>query len=120
MKKRNKVIKFFHKIEDYLVEKINSKPLTKSRERAFKSRIRFFFSDEFDESSSFSLALRRLGITDLKFREYKEYYHITITLIRPGYLIGKGGSTIEKLKLSLSNMYNKKVEIHIIESKLWY
>ena len=47
------------------------------------------------------------------------YINITITLDRPGLLIGKAGSTYDLLLKYLEDTLSSKIHIHIIESKLW-
>jgi ribosomal protein S3 len=64
--------------------------------------------------------LGSLGITDMKFRKFKSKILLTITLERPGLLIGRYGKTIDALKKRLSDLKNFPVEIFIIESRLWY
>lgn len=59
-----------------------------------------------------------LGITNIEFKFNKDLLVMTITLLRPGLLIGRHGETIDKLSEYLSNG-KKPVKIHIIESKLW-
>ena len=59
-----------------------------------------------------------LGITNIEFHFEKDLLILSITLLRPGLLIGKGGRTIDKLSEHL-NGSKKPVKIHIIESKLW-
>lgn len=43
--------------------------------------------------------------------------NVTIHTAKPGMVIGKGGSEVENLRVTLSNMTNKKVHINIAEVK---
>jgi ribosomal protein S3 len=43
-----------------------------------------------------------------------------IQMHRPGLLIGKGGSFLDKLEKRLEKYYKKKVDIYIEENPLWY
>lgn len=45
---------------------------------------------------------------------------IMIQMHRPGLLIGKGGSFLDKLEKRLEKYYKKKVDIYIEENPLWY
>lgn len=65
------------------------------------------------------IAIGHMEITDLQFA-FKEngLIELTVTLGRPGLLIGKGGRTIDALEEYLSDADNK-VKILIIESTLW-
>jgi ribosomal protein S3 len=61
----------------------------------------------------------QLGITDIKVKDNKSNIIITITLLRPGLLIGKAGCEIDNLTKKLTEWMNKPVTIKIIESRLW-
>lgn len=56
--------------------------------------------------------LASLQITDAKINGNV----VTITLGRPGLLIGKAGTTIDTVADSLSMRFNKPIRIHIVES----
>ena len=58
--------------------------------------------------------LNELGITDISLKNGV----LAITLLRPGLLIGKKGSTIDQLQKYLSED-KALLKIKIIESKLW-
>jgi ribosomal protein S3 len=62
----------------------------------------------------------RLEITavDVKIKRHK--ITVTVTLGRPGLLIGKAGRTIDALKAYLEKIAEREVEIKIKESKLWW
>ena len=93
-----------------------AKRISQRQQSFYKGTIRCFFDDNDNLPNLISL-----GITNLKFRKIKNQIEITITLERPGLLIGKGGSTINKLSEFLSNCPRDylPVKINIIESKLW-
>lgn len=61
-----------------------------------------------------------LEITDVDVKIKKKLVTVTVTLGRPGLLIGKMGKTIDALKEYLENMIERDVEILIKESKLWW
>ena len=63
--------------------------------------------------------LKSLEITNIKVNNKKLKIIITITLTRPGILIGKGGSEIDNLTQYISEYMDKPVIINIIESRLW-
>lgn len=98
--------------------------LSPKEEAHYKSMIRVFFNGVKDENGSTYIPskgccnLDTLGITNLHFKNLKGKIILTITLERPGLLIGKSGSIIRKLVEYLS--IDKPVEIKIIESKLWW
>jgi ribosomal protein S3 len=62
--------------------------------------------------------IRSLQITDVKV-EIKKQVHITITLARPGLLIGEAGKTIDDITAILSDYYSRTVIIHIKESHIF-
>lgn len=93
-----------------------------------KRKIKFFFRtffegyvDEVDFyiEPTIKMELCKLEITDLSFKFKKDYIQLTVTLGRPGLLVGRYGSTIDNLMSSLTSYVGKKVKIYIIESKLW-
>jgi predicted RNA-binding protein Jag len=59
------------------------------------------------------------GITNLGFKKFKDRIKMTITLERPGLLIGKAGKTIDGLTAYLTRLSDFPVKIEIKESKLW-
>lgn len=79
-----------------------------------KTCIYYFFNEVHDLPH-----LTALGIKDIKVKETKQHYDVIIDLERPGLLIGKGGETIKKLELRLTNFLGKKTKIKIIENKFW-
>ncbi len=58
-------------------------------------------------------------ISDIKTEDESNTVIVTITLGRPGVLIGKGGRTIDSLKEHLTKHFQKNTEIRIIETTLW-
>jgi hypothetical protein len=74
------------------------------------------FEDEVEPQSN--LSTFSLGITNFEFEFKSNLLVMTVTLLRPGLLIGKRGSTIEGLTKYLTSE-NEPVEIKIKESKLW-
>ena len=81
----------------------------------------YFFGEQ-DDSFIWSLSkvkTYQLGITKIKVNNKKSKVIITITLVRPGLIIGVKGSEIDNLIKKLSEWLNKPVEIKIIESRLW-
>ena len=88
------------------------------REAALKKKvcrtIRTFF-----EYSDFNVSLISMGITDVSVEQNKKEMKITITLERPGLLIGKKGRVIDALETYLKDAFDTTVSIIIEESKLW-
>lgn len=82
------------------------------RQKRVRRAIGFYF-DEHDIYRSV------LEITDIQSKFKSNEIIITITLGRPGLLIGKGGKDIDKLTKYLTRRFDKEVQIKIIESKLW-
>ena len=96
--------------------------LSKKDKTAYKWAIQTFFVGNFHEKIEpvVFVNLMEAGITNFDFAEYDDKVVITITLIRPGLLIGKAGSTLKKLEEHLSNRaINKSVKISVIESDVW-
>ena len=58
-----------------------------------------------------------LGVTNFRMSIRKGVRHVTVTLERPGILIGKSGSTINGVEKQMSQYM--PTEIHIVESRLW-
>jgi predicted RNA-binding protein YlqC (UPF0109 family) len=86
-----------------------------------KSLFRAFFEgwDGNGTDAKTTLKVSQLEITNLDFKITDEKLTLTVTLGRPGLLIGKGGSTIDALAKFLSTG-SLPVDIRIIESKLWH
>jgi len=107
------MVRFF---KNFFKEK--GKKLSSSKEMSYKFHIRSFFDGSEYVEPMVNVSLSSLGITNLSFRKFKKEIVITITLERPGLLIGKGGSTINRLESYLSTP-ELPVNIEIIESRLW-
>jgi hypothetical protein len=88
-------------------------------EKKVKHAILNFFNYFDDTTTTSSVSIADLQITDLRIKEKKEVVVINIVLCRPALLIGKKGETINNLVRSLRIYLNKNVEIKIVESKLW-
>lgn len=86
-----------------------------------KSLFRAFFEgwDGDGSDAQVPLLISQLQITNLEFDIKPEKIILTVTLCRPGLLIGKAGRTIDALTKWLSER-NQEVEIKIVESKLWH
>lgn len=56
----------------------------------------------------------QLGITKVDFRGIV----VSVTLTRPGLLIGRRGENIDKLTAYLSDELNRKIELKIIEDRI--
>ena len=66
------------------------------------------------------IPVSRFGITDFDFNFNKNYLIWKIVLTYPGFLIGKGGKTIDGLREYLnSSNENWRITITLEESKLW-
>lgn len=121
-----KQIKLFFRYLYWLFIAEKPKKITANQERSYKIGFRFFFEGIKDEQGiyvepSIDIPVRNFGITNFKFERFKEYLLITITLERPGILIGKRGHVIDELKKYLSTRELKMpVKFNLIESKIWY
>ncbi len=85
--------------------------------RTVKSRLRFWFEDDYMYCGQPTLP--QLGITNIDVNDKKSILRISVTLERPGVLIGAQGRTINALEEYLSGQFHKPVKIHIIESIIW-
>ena len=102
-----------NKIKRYFERKKRKQELRSITPKKVRRLINQFFENE-------SIVRQSLEITDVVVKNKRSYVEVTITLGRPGLLIGKGGSTIDALILYLERVLEKKFEIKIIESKLWW
>lgn len=112
-------------MEDYFI-RLNRKnhielfSKEEGKKRELKNAFRLYF--EGIESMKIEpiepMSVFKLGITDIQFEFKPEVIEMTITLERPGLLIGKGGRTIDGVTEFLSKK-DTPVKIKIIESKLW-
>lgn len=113
------------KLIEYL---LNEKHYTEEQIKAinkFKIAFKTFFEGAYgiDQIYDTPMSILNFGITNLKFDFPNNDMVITITLERPGMLIGKGGHTIDSLtkhlnEWSFENDF-ENVKINIVESKLW-
>ncbi len=60
-------------------------------------------------------ALSRAGVANVHIERSKNQLIITITAARPGVIIGRGGSGIERLRLELGKLTNAKLQLNIEE-----
>lgn len=71
----------------------------------------------FDNGKGYSI-IRRMGIMGIDIDTQNEnFVTVTITLKRPGMLIGKGGSNINELESQLSYLFNRETKVKINEVK---
>lgn len=117
MKKIKKIKKA---ILNFIKWNIIGKSLSKKQQYHLKMHFRSFFEGYGDYIEPVTpICITVFGITNFRFREFKDKIVFEITLERPGILIGKGGRVIDSIKESLSSRFTCPVEIEIIESKLW-
>ncbi|MDD4689128.1 MAG: 30S ribosomal protein S3 [Eubacteriales bacterium] len=57
------------------------------------------------------------GISRIEIEKKANKVSVFIHTAKPGFIIGKGGSEIEKLKASVSNLVGKDVNVNIVEIK---
>jgi ribosomal protein S3 len=96
------------------------KPLKPRDESKYKCWLRNFFESTEYSTANVPMSISTLGITHLKFRQMKSgTVEITITLVRPGLIIGKAGKTIDSLTEYLS-VGEVPVHINVVESRLWH
>jgi len=97
--------------------------------KSLKNTFRLFFEGWDDAMDNFGsglgmdpvvdIPISKLGITDIQFNETEEHTSMTITLERPGLLIGRAGQTIDAVTAYLSENHDRPVKVLIIESRLW-
>lgn len=92
----------------------------KEQIRKLKSLFRTFFEGCYEVEPLYEdgFPVSQMEITDLSFAFKDGLTEMTVTLCRPGLLIGKAGRTINELEKVLSEP-DQKVKILIVESKLW-
>ena len=88
-------------------------------QRELKTSFRIFF-EGYDETDIpvIPVQICRFEITNITFEKVNGIIEMSITLVKPGLLIGKAGSTIDALKSYLSTD-KRPVKVNIIESDLW-
>lgn len=96
--------------------------------RSIRTRTSYAIKGYFDGHNTYevddlpvekNLSTATLGITNLRYRQFKNHLLIEITLQRPGLLIGKGGRTIDKFTEYLTDVLDTKITLSIVESRLW-
>jgi len=65
------------------------------------------------------LDVYRMQFTKIAAKEFKDRIDIKVSLCRPGFFIGKGGSVINAVEAQLTEYFEKPVKIYIEESFLW-
>jgi len=61
--------------------------------------------------------LEKAGVSKIIIERTLKLITVTIKTARPGIIIGKGGSEVDKLKEELKKITNKEVQINIFEIK---
>lgn len=86
-----------------------------------KNLFRIFFEGAYEAMPiyEYGFPVSKLEITDLSFVFGEKEIEMTITLCRPGLLIGKGGRTIDALEEFFNSDKEKPIKIKIVESNLW-
>ena len=64
------------------------------------------------------LRIPKGGISKIVIERTIKLLEITIHTARPGIIIGKGGSEVEKLKQELKKLTGKDIQINIFEIKI--
>lgn len=118
-KSKQMIIHFEHRLNEYREYVKNGNNANQLKIKELKNRFRIFFEGNGFSFNINTISILSMGITDLQFAfKNANLIELTVTLERPGLLIGKGGSTIDALEQYLSND-ETKVKILIIESTLW-
>ncbi len=65
----------------------------------------------------FEKNMKNAGIAKVEIERTSKKCEVTVHTSKPGVMIGKGGEEIEKLKKTLSNLVNEKVQISIVDIK---
>jgi len=106
-----------------MLNRIQTKGQTLARQiedqSSLKRQFKYFFEGWEGDGAIIDIPIHKFGITDIQFNETDEATEMTITLERPGILIGRAGTVINQLAEHLSNYHDFPVKILIIESKLW-
>ena len=63
--------------------------------------------------------LYNAGVSKIEIERTSDRVKIIISTAKPGMIIGKGGSEIEKVRAELQKMTTKKVVVDIKEVKRW-
>lgn len=86
----------------------------KRYERTIKAAFRSYF-----EYTQHAIDICQLGITDIRIRIRKGFVEMTVTLCKPGLLIGMEGNTLTMVEGHIQRRVEKPFRIIIKESKLW-
>lgn len=62
-------------------------------------------------------SLYEAGVPRIEIERFADKVRIQISCAKPGIVIGRGGTEIEKLRQSISKMMNKEVTLNIVEVK---
>lgn len=95
------------------------KPEPKFKRNRKVTRFIYFFLWSDDTTDSFTSFSNYPKITDIKTRVIKGTLEIQIVCFRPGLLIGKAGSNINRLKQKLIEHLNCPIKIIVKENNLW-
>ena len=60
-----------------------------------------------------------LQVTNISIKENKTKMVVTVSLGRPGLLIGRHGSIIDQIEKDMSDFFHKEVKISIKETIIW-
>ena len=63
--------------------------------------------------------LRKASVSNIIIERTLKLVTVTIKSARPGVIIGKGGSEVDKLREELKKLTGKEVQINIFEIKPW-
>jgi len=107
-----------------MLNRIQTKGQTLTRQisdqKSLKQQFRMFFEGYEGYEAVVEIPIHKFGITDIQFNETDEATEMTITLERPGILIGRAGTVINQLTSHLTGYHGAPVKILIIESRLWH
>lgn len=87
-----------------------------AKEDVNEGRVKYWFQQYFEDNDLYSgvWQLHHIGVVTSK-----SDIVVTITLGRPGLLIGRGGQTIDEITKRLSDWLEKPVKIKINEYNVW-
>ena len=110
------------KLIKWLLKLLQLKSFTKDEIKeinCFNSSFHNFFEGGYgyEQVCEYPIPISKFGITDLKYQFKDNQLIVTIILLRPGIIIGKGGIVIIALK---EFMNDQNVKIKLEESKLWH
>lgn len=73
--------------------------------------------EDFKIREFISKQLKDASVSKVEIERFDKKVNISVHTGKPGMVIGKGGSEIEKLRNKLNSLTNKKVHINVIEIK---